>query len=336
MKAEASSVKIFTSHEPFVLQSGEVLPSIRLAYSVYGRPDQPVMWVFHALTGSSRIEDWWAQALAPHGPLDPDRWCIVCANMPGSCYGSSGPAEALPGEAQPRWWNFPQLSIRDQVRAYDLLREHLGIASIEVGVGSSMGGQQAIEWAAWQPSLFEKLVLIATNAEHSPWGRAFNAAQRLAIETELSFGQPGPEAGKRGMAAARAIGMLSYRSYDDLRRKSGQALPGQTEESYLRHMGHKLSERFVPASYHLLTRVMDSHAVGRADGLSTEQALEQIRSRALVVSIDSDLLFPPAEQVFIASHIPGATHTCIRSPFGHDAFLIEFRQLNQILKEFLS
>lgn len=330
------SVQWFESGEPFTLQSGDQLPGIRLAYHVYGRPELPVMWVFHALTGSSRIEEWWSQALGNKLPLDPDRWRIVCVNMPGSCYGSSGPTAVLPGELAPRYQRFPALSIRDQVHAFDLLRRQLGIAEIAVGIGSSMGGQQLLEWASWQPDLFRQLVVIASNAVHSAWGRAFNAAQRMAIESDVSFGEANKQGGLSGMGLARAIAMLSYRSYADLEYKAGQAGEGRNEESYLRHVGQRLMERFSPSAYHLLTRAMDSHACGAADGLTPEEALQRIQARSLVVSIDSDLLFPPQEQIFIARNIPNARLQQLHSPYGHDAFLIEFPTLNSILQSFLT
>lgn len=335
MELNNSDTLFYQHTEPFQLQSGEILPGFRLAYNLYGQPDKPVLWIFHALTGSSRIQEWWENILSPVGPIDPDKWCIVCANMLGSCYGSSGPSNLLPGEEQPRYWEFPDLTIHDQVKAFDLLRTHLRLNKIQLAIGSSMGGQNLLEWATWKPEIFEKLIIVASNASHSPMGRAFNAAQRIAIEVDSEFGKPYNNAGAVGMAAARAIAMISYRSYADFKNKSNNAGINQNEESYLKHIGRRIKERFNPCSYYLLSKTMDSHEVGKSIGLSAEEALKRVDADSLIISIDSDILFPPAEQRFLAANLKNSTLIELHSPFGHDAFLVEFELLNNHFKKFI-
>ncbi len=331
MKSQISEEAVYRHEDAFQLESGQVLPGFELVYASYGArtPGRPVVWVFHALTGSHRIEDWWPGLLAPAGELNPEKHRIICVNMPGSCYGSTGPASALPGEHVPRGLHFPELTVSDQIGMFDLLRSHLQIGAIDLAIGASMGGQLALQWAVEKPSLFRKLLLIATNAYHSGWGKAFNAAQRIAMEADPDFGSEISQSGQAGLKAARAIGMLSYRSYADFENKDSDP---RGVEAYLRHAGAKLLSRFDATSYHLLTRTMDSHHCGRKLGIPAGDALARITAETTIVSLSSDMLFPPEEQEFLHRHIPGSALHSLRSNYGHDGFLVEYEKINEILK----
>ncbi len=330
---------ILYSPQPFELESGQSLPHIDIAYHTYGRPNEDgsnVVWICHALTGNSDPTSWWQGAVGKGKIFDPDIYFIVCANVIGSCYGSIGPAAVNPLTGQQYRSAFPHVSIRDMVHAHELLRTHLGIERIHCLVGASLGGQQAIEWAIQQPEVFDRLILIATNARHSAWGIAFNTAQRLALEADPTFGGTEPDAGRKGLTAARAIGMLSYRSYETfLATQSGSHdSGGYLAESYLRYQGEKLVKRFDVYSYHILTHAMDGHDIGRGRG-EISDVLQSIRARTLAIGISSDLLFPPQEQQFIAQHIPNASYAEIQSLYGHDGFLVEYDQLQQYVGNFL-
>jgi homoserine O-acetyltransferase len=230
------------------------------------------------------------------------------------------------------------------VRAYRHLRNFLGIEKIHIGIGGSMGGQQLLEWAIEEPGSFEYIFPIATNAFHSAWGVAFNASQRFAIENDITWKEQNVDAGLEGMKTARSIALLSYRSYDtykltqkilsfDLADNSSKQNK-EGAESYQQYQGEKLARRFNAFSYYFLSKGMDAHNVGR-NRESVEKALGQIQSRALVIGISSDILFPLKEQELLAAHIPHAEFKTIHSPYGHDGFLLEYEQIEEAIKTFL-
>lgn len=326
----------FTLPEAFTLENGTVVHDLRLQYTRYGQFNAErnnVIWVFHALTANADPAQWWPGLYGPGNILDPDVYCIICVNMPGSCYGSYGPRDT-DSYGSPLLQRFPEFTIRDMVRAYQYLREYLGITGIHLAIGGSMGGMQALEWAIAEPELFRHLVVLACNHQHSPWGIAFNAAQRMAIEADPAFLNGG---GGAGLEAARAIAMLSYRNYRIFCNSQQDAHfpPPKKAETYLRYQGKKLRARFDAHAYHLLTRSMDSHDVIRGR-ISAQDALGQITARTLVIGIDSDILFPVVEQAFLARHIPGATLEIISSTYGHDGFLIEYGKIRRAIQQFLS
>ena len=277
--------------------------------------------------------------MGPGKYFDPAQYFVVCANVIGSCYGSTGPLSVNPATGQPFYHDFPAVTIRDIIGALDLLRQELGIERIHTCIGGSVGGQQAVEWAILHPNLIENLVLIATSAVASPWCIAFNEAQRMAIEADPTWTDRQDHAGVAGMKAARAVAMISYRNYDTYgftqALDNNEQLDGYKAAGYQRYQGEKLADRFNAFTYRLLTKVMDSHNVGRNRG-SILNALGQIRARALVVGIRSDLLFPPTEQQFLARHIPNAVYEEIDSLYGHDGFLIEFRPLANLIRKWMA
>lgn len=323
---------------PFLLEAGYILPEIELAYQALGTINSDctnVVWVCHAFTGSQDVEDWW-QGLVGRGKLfDPDKHFIICVNVLGSHYGSTGPLSINPETDKPYYHTFPLITIRDIVNSFDILREHLGIHQIYTCIGGSLGGQQSVEWAISQPDLIENLILIATNAQHSPWGIAFNESQRMAIEVDPTWVESNPQAGLKGMSAARATALISYRNYETYgvtqARRDEPLGKSHRAVTYQRYQGEKLAQRFNAFSYYVLSQVMDSQDVGRGRG-GVIQALSQIKSRTLVMGIKSDALFPINEQAFLAKHIPDATFQSLDSLYGHDGFLIESQLITKAIK----
>jgi homoserine O-acetyltransferase len=318
-----------TFKEPFQLESGDTLPELTIAYHTFGELNEDksnVIWVCHALTANSNPVDWWPGLIGKGKLLDPEKYFIVCANMLGSCYGSTGPVSVNPQTGKKYGKDFPIVTVKDMVAAHQLLREHLDLDQIQLCIGGSMGGQQVLEWAVTEPDRFENIVVLASNARHSPWGIAFNEAQRMSILADPSLHNGSPEAGKAGLEAARAIAMLSYRSYYTYQltqsEKTNDKLDDYLASSYQRYQGRKLEKRFDVFSYLRLSKAMDSHNVGRHRE-SIEAALQAIKAKALIIGIQSDLLFPVEEQAYIANHIPSAKLEIIDSIYGHDGFLIE-------------
>lgn len=332
----------FHFNNAFELESGEQLSSFQLRFATVGTLNEErtnVVWVCHALTGSADFTDWWGGLFSADGPFDPSRYFIICANMLGGCYGSTGPLSNDPTTGQTFYHDFPTLTNRDVVRAFDLLRLELRIPKIHTIIGGSLGGQQVLEWAIQQPDVFENIIPIACNGRHSPWGIAFNEAQRLAIEADPTWKENDPRAGRVGLKAARAIGMISYRHYDTFAQtqaeKSDDTVDDFRAATYQRYQGEKLANRFNAFTYWLLSKMMDSHNVGRNRG-GVEAALKTIKAKALVIGIETDVLFPLQEQKYLADHIPNATLEVIQSVYGHDGFLVEFDQMKKIIKHFLN
>ena len=206
--------RIYISPEPFRLETGHMLPELKIAYHTYGELNAAhdnVVWVCHALTANSDVAGWWPHTVETGKFLDPARHFVVCANILGSHYGTTGPLHTNPQTGTPYYRDFPPFTIRDIVRAHILLADALGIGRIGALVGSSVGGFQAVEWAVTEPQRIGKLVLIATSAKASPWSIAIDETQRMAIEADRTFGEPRDDAGMAGLAAARAIGLLTYR-----------------------------------------------------------------------------------------------------------------------------
>lgn len=343
----------FTCTRPLRLESGLEVPAYHLEYTTHGQMNTAgdnVVWIFHALTANSDPAEWWPGLVGPGRLFDPSVYYIVCVNMPGSCYGSIGPSDRDPYTGKAYYHDFPVFTTRDMIRAYQPLRMALGIRKIHIGIGGSMGGQQLLEWAIEDPELFTHIVPIATNGRHSPWGIAFNTAQRMAIEADGSWRLRQEGAGAEGMKAARAMALLSYRDYqayeqlqsrrEEQRAEGWGCLHGVGPSirtgaaSYQRYQGEKLARRFSAFSYYALSLSMDSHDTGRGRG-GMAAALGRIRAKALVIGIGSDILFPLGEQKMLAEMIPGARHRVISSLYGHDGFLLEFVQIEGLVKEFL-
>jgi len=332
----------FHFQQDFKLEAGGTLPGFQLKYTTLGKLNADrsnVVWVCHALTGNSDFTDWWGSLFNEGRFFDPRHYFIICANALGGCYGSTGPLSVNSVTGKPYYHTFPTVTNRDNARAFDLLRCSLEIERVHTLIGGSLGGQQVLEWAIDQPDVFQHIIPIATNAAHSPWGIAFNEAQRMAIEADATWKEDDARAGIEGMKAARAMGMISYRHYDTYLEKQSEKTNNTVEEfraaTYQRYQGQKLANRFNALSYWVFTKMMDSHNVGR-NRESIEAALKKIKARTLVIGIENDLLFPISEQKYLADVIPNARLDVINSLFGHDGFLVEFEQLSNHIKRFFA
>lgn len=334
------NTQVFEYKQAFKLESGKKLRGLEIGYHTYGKLNKKgdnVVWVCHALTANSDVFDWWKGLFGANDYFNPEEHFIVCANILGSPYGTTGPLSVNPVTGLPYYLSFPQCSVRDMVRAHQLLAEHLGIEDIHIIIGGSLGGQQALEWSVMEPERIKNLILIATNARHSPWGIAFNESQRLAITTDRSFYANKPDGGAKGMKAARSIALLSYRGYKTYtvtqHEDNDRVVDDFKASSYQNYQGEKLVKRFNAYSYWYLTKTMDAHHVGRGRH-GVEKALSQIKARTLVIGIKSDLLFPLEEQQYLFRHIPKAAFAEFDSFYGHDGFLIETEILTGFIRSF--
>ncbi|WP_337844745.1 homoserine O-acetyltransferase [Thermus sp.] len=344
---------LFPRREGFYTELGGYLPEVRLRFETYGRlnarRDNAVL-VFHALTGSAHLagtyeekifkalppleqafgrEGWWDALVGPGRILDPALYYVISANHLGSCYGSTGPLSPDPRTGKPYGRAFPPLTIRDLARAQARLLDHLGVERATV-IGGSLGGMVALEFALMYPERVNKLVVLAAPPRHGPWAQAFNHLARQAILQDPGYWAG--EAAPKGMALARGIAMMSYRAPEGFAARWSEA--PEAGPSYLDYQGEKFLRRFHAESYLVLSRAMDTHDVGRGRG-GVEAALKRLREiPSLFVGIDTDLLYP-AWEVREAAKLAGARYREIRSPHGHDAFLIETDQVEEILDAFL-
>jgi homoserine O-acetyltransferase/O-succinyltransferase len=326
----------------FITASGETLTGLRLRYRVVGNTDaaRENGWilVFHALTGSADAEAWWGPLIGAGKALDTTRHAIVSANLLGSCYGSTGPVEWSAEHDEP----FPDLTPADLALAHVPLLGHLGVERLALATGGSLGGMVTLEWGRRSSVPVDRLVVFAAPAATSAQAIAWNAVQRMAIEADPAWrrGRYAPGRGPTaGLAAARALAMITYRSgveFDARFGRRSSRSPGQLDvDYYLRRQGEKLVARFDAASYVALMRAMDLHDVGELTAAARETAR---RVRTVVgVGVDTDILYYPGEvrawtDAYCAAGVD-ARYREIRSASGHDAFLIEWDQVEAILRE---
>lgn len=346
------------------LELGETLPSVRVAYQTWGRPELTggrvtnAVLILHALTGDSHVAGpsgpgqptpgWWDQMIGPGCPLDPDRWFIVSSNVLGGCRGTTGPASLAP-DGKPWGSRFPRITVRDQVHVETLLADHLGIDQYLMVTGGSMGGMRALEWLVGYPERVGAGLLLATCAAATADQIGVQTTQLLAIRQDPHW-QDGDYygSGRRpiaGLGLARRIAHLTYRTEDEMDARFGRQ-PQACEDplrggryqvqSYLDHHAQKLTARFDAGSYVALTEAMNSHDVGRGRG-GVARALGSIRSPVIVAGVDTDRLYPLRLHKELADAIP----TCdrlrvITSPYGHDAFLIEADQVADLVRQALA
>lgn len=332
---------IYKHKHKFQLSSGENLPEIEIAYTTYGKLNKDksnVVWICHAFTANSDPAEWWPGMVGKGQTFNPDEHFIICANILGSAYGTTGPLSTNPKTGKPYYRSFPTINVRDIVKAHHLLADYLKIDKIHILTGGSVGGHQAVEWAIMQPQRVEHLMLIATNTRFSPWGIAFSASQRMAIEADPSFYEDKPEGGAKGLETARSIALISYRNPLAYNKTQAETNPDKSEnfkaESYQRYQGEKLSKRFNAYSYYVLSKVLDGHNAGRERG-GLASALAKIEAKTLIIGINSDLLFLPEEQFELEKHINKAKLQMIDSDYGHDGFLLEYEQMKKIIADFL-
>ena len=342
----------FANLGPLELESGARLPHVRLAYETWGELNADAsnaVLVCHALTGDSHLAGragpghptagWWGGMVGPGLAIDTDRFFVIAPNMLGGCQGSTGPSSFSPDGAE--WGSrFPYLTVRDQVAAQRLLADHLGVDRFFAIIGGSMGGMHALEWAVTDPERVARLAVLAAPAISSADQIALNSVQLEAIRMDPLFRggdyYDEAEGPYRGLALARRMALLNYRSPDELNERFERSWQGVLDplggggrfavESYLDFHGNKFTRRFDANSYVRLVEAMNSHDVSRGRG-SLADALSVVTARALVLGIDTDRLFPVEQQQAIAANLPTTIHgdeaVVISSPFGHDAFLIE-------------
>ncbi|MBP7731024.1 MAG: homoserine O-acetyltransferase [Bacteroidales bacterium] len=325
----------------FVTESGAHFKELDIAFHTWGSLNETadnVIWVCHALTANSDVNAWWPGMVGEGFAFDTSKYFIVCANILGSCYGTTGPLSINPDTGKPWLNDFPLITVRDLVNVHEILRNHLGIKKINTIIGSSIGGYQAIEYSIMFPDLIENLVFIASSAKQSPWAIAFNQSQRLAIEADPTFYNGDPEGGKKGLRAARSIALLSYRTpyaYNTTQHENDdEKVDSFRASSYQNYQGDKLVKRFNVWSYYRLTQLSDSHNVGRGRG-GVKNALSAIKAKTLCLGIKSDILFPVEEQKFVAENVQNGVYEEIDSFYGHDGFLIETEKVTEILKKII-
>jgi homoserine O-acetyltransferase len=335
-QVKSQSSHSFTIHDRFELECGESFEKLTIRYSTYGQLNKEasnVVWVCHALTADANSKEWWSGLIGEDDLYNPKDYFIVCANIIGSAYGTTSPVDC---DIDKRYSQFPQVTIRDNVLAFEHLKKYLGINKIHTVIGGSMGGQQAMEWAIHDSEVCQNLILLATSAVMSPWAIAFNQSQRMSIEADSSWAQPCKNAASSGLKAARSIALLSYRNdeaYNSTQEDTFNFDKNLKASSYQSYQGEKLVNRFNAYSYHSLTKTMDSHDVGRGRG-GINQALSSIKANTLVIGISSDVLFPLKESKILAESIPNAHLTTIDSNFGHDGFLIETGKITSCIESF--
>jgi homoserine O-acetyltransferase len=321
------------------LETGDALENIEIAYHTSGTltANSKVVWICHALTANSNAKDWWSGMVGEDKFFNGQDYFIVCANVIGSCYGTTGPLSINPRTGNPYFSTFPYVTVRDMVVAHNKLREYLGINRIYAVIGSSIGGFQALEYAILIPDKIDYLVLIATNCRVTPWSTAFNEAQRMSIFADKTYFDNIPEGGLNGMKAARATALLSYRSYGGYNKtqyeENDDVMFADRAASYERYQGKKLADRFNAYSYVIMTKAFDSHNIGRLRG-GVENVLPSLKTKTLLIGIDSDILFPVAELKFMHNNIPNSQYAEFSSVFGHDGFLLESEKLSAIMRSF--
>jgi homoserine O-acetyltransferase len=369
MNVRTEILKLSLTEKPLLLDCGEKFEQLQIAYQTYGKLNSDksnAILVCHALTGNahaagvlSNLEEninaspdllkkysklyhnksgWWDELIGEDKLFDTKKYFVVCPNILGSCYGTTGPTTLFAGK--PYRMDFPEISVRDMVRVQKYLIDFLGIKKLFTVVGGSLGGMQAIEWAIMYPDIVESIIPIATSVQHSPWAISFNSLSREAIMKDPDWMNGNYENQPvRGLSAARKIAMISYRSYDSFKLRfdrNKDHLKGKFfVETFLDHHAEKLIERFDANSYICLSKAMDNHDIAKGRG-SLKKVLSSITQKTLVIGISSDILYPPEEQKFIQSLIPNSIYREIESIHGHDAFLIEFKQLEKIIGDFLS
>jgi homoserine O-acetyltransferase len=324
----------------FKTETGAELPGIEIAYNTWGKLNSQgdnVIWICHALTANSDVESWWPGMVGSGLLFDPDKYFIICANVLGSCYGTTGPATVNKLTGKPWLRDFPLITIRDLVNVHEILRKHLAIKKIHTIIGASIGGYQALEYSIMFPGLIERLVVLASGAKQTPWALAFSESMRLAMEADQTFAAGDPDGGKKGLKAARSIALISYRTmsaYNQTQQEEDdEKLNNFKASSYQAYQGDKLVNRFNPYSYWAITNLSDTHNIGRGRG-GVINALNSIKADVLCVGIKSDMLFPTDDQKFIASHAKKAEYVEMDSFYGHDGFLIETEGVTDIIGTF--
>ena len=351
--------------EGLKLESGKTLAPVTVAYETYGKLNRErdnVILIHHALTGSAhaagkhspddKIPGWWDFLIGPGRVFDTSKYFVVCVNVPGSCYGTTGPASINPNTGKPYGLDFPVVTIRDMVNLQKKLLDYLNIKKVFACAGGSMGGMQALELAIMYPDFVEKVIAIATNTKLTAMQIGYNRTQRQAIKFDPNWNN-GDYYNKtqpvRGLSLAREIATITYKSDISFTRRFGRKFHEESGsiydlnsyyevESYLDYIGNKLPKRFDANCYIYLTKAMDLHDIGRGRG-SFEKAVSRIKAQVLSIGITTDILFPTYQQKEITDLINKtggrSIYREINSPWGHDSFLIDFDKIDPVIREFL-
>ncbi len=354
---EARSAVVATADDPLRLEHGAVLTEVTVGFETYGELDATgsnAVLVCHALTGSQHaagrhgadeVPGWWDPLIGPGKAIDTREHFVVSSNVLGGCYGSTGPTSVDPRSGGPFGPAFPRFTVRDMVEVQRRLLDQLGVSRLRAVIGGSMGGMQALEWAAMHPERVGSLVAIAIGARHSAWAIGLNEVARRAIRADPLYSggrYPAGQQPETGLGLARAIAMLSYRSPDSLEQKFGRERRAGEDgleasfqiASYLAYQGVKLVQRFDANTYIGLTLAMDDHDISHGRG-SLREVLRRMDMPALVMGIPSDVLYPESEQRQLVEGMPQASYLRLVSQHGHDAFLIEFPQVAAQLRRFM-
>ena len=340
-------------------EAGAVIQDAHIAYRRWGAPrgdlhgKNNILIVEHALTGDSDASDWWCEAIGPGKALDTDEWCVICTNALGSCYGSTGPASEHPDGGV--WGSrFPAITMRDMVHAERAFLEALGISRVHAIIGGSMGGARTLEWTLLYPEAVDYALVLAVSARASAWQIGIQSAQITSITQDPDW-RGGDYHGTgvapdAGLAAARRIAHLTYRGELEIDERFGtSAQPGENPlgpfrqdgqrfavQSYLEHQGKKLTERFDAACYVTLTEALNRHDVGRGRG-GLNKALASSTVPTMIVGVDTDILYPYHQQEHLSRNLGNLlAMSKLSSPVGHDAFLVEARQMDRILRNFIT
>jgi homoserine O-acetyltransferase len=363
---QTQTLRVVSADAPLLLKCGKTLGPIDVAYETYGVLNPAcdnVVLICHALSGDAHVAGysgpddrkpgWWDIMVGPGKPIDTNRYFVLCSNILGGCRGTTGPSEINPATGRPYGLEFPIITIEDIVKVQKLLLDALGIHRVLAVIGGSMGGMQVLQWAIAYPNLVDSVICVATTTRLNAQSIAFDAVGRNAILADPNFREGqylDQEPPDRGLAIARMIGHITYLSEQSMRSKFGRQLQRKDRynydfnsefavESYLDYQGQTFIERFDANSYLYITKAMDYFDLVREYG-SLRQAFCNTNSRFLVISFSSDWLFTPEQSEEIV-HALGAegkdvTYCNIQSPYGHDAFLLEDRELGALISGFLA
>jgi len=358
----------FTFAEPpgeMALDSGAKLGPITLAYETYGTLNEAksnAVLIVHALSGDAHVAGkhhpndrkpgWWDTMVGPGKGFDTNRYFVICSNIIGGCMGSTGPSSIDPKTGNPYGLTFPIITIGDMVRAQWRLMDRLGIEKLLAVAGGSMGGMQVLEWATRYPERVRAAIVIASSHVSMAQAIAFDAVGRNAIQADPAFNAGtyyGREVPARGLSIARMLGHITYLSDESMRAKFGRALRDGGEfryefasefsvEAYLDHQGEQFVNRFDANSYLYITKAVDYFDVSSAYG-SLDKAMARVQGKSLVLSYSSDWLYPPYQSEEIVHALmrqrKDVSYCCIRSHYGHDAFLLEVDVMTDVIRGFL-
>ncbi len=350
--------------EDLILEGGSRLKDVTIAYETYGKLNKEksnAILICHALSGDAHVAGWhegdrkpgwWDIIIGPGKCLDTEKYFIICSNVIGGCKGSTGPSSINPETGKPYGLDFPIITIPDMVKAQKKLIDHLGINQLFAVVGGSMGGMQVLQWTISYPDMVKLAIPIATAARSAPQQIAFNEVGRRAIISDPKWNEGSYYSGeipKEGLSLARMIGHITYLSYESMYQKFGRRLQDKEKygfdfsldfqvESYLHYQGESFVKRFDANSYLYITKAMDYFDLTKNGSLA--EGLKDVKAKFLVISVDSDWLYPPAQSkevvMALTANNVDVTYQEMKSPYGHDAFLLESGQLNYIVNGFLS